>query len=349
MATKTTPIIADDVLTGISAVISVFVHGPQFSSQAKVKLGGREVYDCVYSALVREFNKFIRELSDEQRQAIATKIKNNAKIRSAAEIAKVAKKKSIVSKNPTNLPSHLKDCAEIGSDRSELYICEGQSAAGTVVAARSAKYQGCLGIRGKILNVMKLDFRNKKQLERFRQNAEIEDIIKALGVGIGDQCDIDKCRYGKVIFAADADIDGRAICMLLLGVFYKLFRPLIAAGRVYQCVSPLYEIHYKEDGKFKSQYAIDNPQRDVILKELKKKKITKYKIDYCKGLGECNADVFHDCVLNPKNRRLIRITMKDAERANEILNLAIGEGSADERKKWMLEHNQVIDDLNLYQ
>ena len=193
----------EDVLAGLSAVISINVNEPNFDSQAKVKLSGKEVEDAVYSALVKELNKFVNNLSEEEKKIISTKIVNNAKIRQAADVAKIAKKKSVRNASPANLPSNLKDCSWAGgenSDLCELYICEGLSAAGSVVAARNANFQAVLPIRGKILNVMKLDLTKKNQRERFNNNAEINDIIKALNTGVGEHCDIDKARYGKVVF-----------------------------------------------------------------------------------------------------------------------------------------------------
>lgn len=193
----------EDVLAGLSAVISINVNEPNFDSQAKVKLSGKEVEDAVYSALVKELNKFVNNLSEEEKKIISTKIVNNAKIRQAADVAKIAKKKSVRNASPANLPSNLKDCSWAGgenSDLCELYICEGLSAAGSVVAARNSNFQAVLPIRGKILNVMKLDLTKKNQRERFNNNAEINDIIKALNTGVGEHCDIDKARYGKVVF-----------------------------------------------------------------------------------------------------------------------------------------------------
>lgn len=340
----------EDVLAGLSAVISINVNEPNFDSQAKVKLSGKEVEDAVYSALVKELNKFVNNLSEEEKKIISTKIVNNAKIRQAADVAKIAKKKSVRNASPANLPSNLKDCSWAGgenSDLCELYICEGLSAAGSVVAARNANFQAVLPIRGKILNVMKLDLTKKNQRERFNNNAEINDIIKALNTGVGEHCDIDKSRYGKIMFISDSDVDGLAINVLLLGVFYRLFRPLIEAGMVYQCTSPFFEVKYRQNGSEKTEYAMDEKERMEIESRLKSNNI-KYTLARAKGLGELNADVFHDVTMNPKNRTLIRITMKDAKAADDMLELAIGNMPADARKDWMNNHTDVIDDLGLY-
>lgn len=347
MAEKLT-ILPEDVLNSMNAIISVNVPEPQFSSQSKERLSGKAVEDAIYSALVKEFNKFINELTDEQKKIITKKIIDNAKVRTASEVARISKRKSISSKSPTNLPSKLKDCKNAGDDLAELFITEGDSAAGTIVQARDANYQGVLPVRGKILNVMKLDLSNRKQRERFESNSEINDIIKALGTGIGDHFDEDKLRYGKVIFAADADIDGLAINTLLLGVFYKLFRPMIEQGRVYQCVTPLFEISYKKSGKTHFEYAMNEGERQEIEGRLRDSGIT-YKMSRNKGLGEIGAETFYRLVLDPSNRHLKRITIEDAEIADGMLNLAIGEGSADDRKEWMVDHKEVVDMLGLYE
>lgn len=227
--------------------------------------------------------------------------------------------------------------------------CEGDSAAGTIIAARDSTFQAVLPVRGKVLNVMKMDLSDKKAMARFNENAEVNDMIKALGAGVAQHFDPDKARYGKVIFAADADVDGMAINTLLLGIFYKIFRPMIEEGRVYQCVTPLFEVKYRKNGREVVEYVMNERERMDLEDKLKKEGI-KYKLDRNKGLGEMGAKAFHEYVLNPKNRKLIKITMEDAEKCDYMLKLAIGyESSADDRKEWMLDNTQVIDDLGLYQ
>lgn len=226
--------------------------------------------------------------------------------------------------------------------------CEGDSAAGSILAARDAEYQAVLPVRGKVLNIMKLDFSNKNQFAKFNNNAEINDLIRALGAGVGDKFDIDRTRYGSVYIACDSDVDGNQIACLLLGIFYKIFRPMIEEGRVYQIVSPLYEIKYKYKGKEQMAYAVDEQERINILKEFKQKRISKYEILHAKGLGEINSSTF-SAVLDPLKRKVKRITMGDAEAAYEMIHLAIGNRSADDRKEWMISHSEIIEELGLYE
>lgn len=340
----------DDVLANITAVININLMEPHFSSQAKVRLSGKDEEDAIKAALVREFNKFIRdELTEEQMAAVSKRIVNNSKIRAAAEVAKATKKKSLIKRSPSNLPSKLKECKKVGDDLAELYICEGLSAAGSILAARDAEYQAVLPLRGKVLNVMKLDLTNKNQRKRFENNAEINDMIKALGAGILEHFDLEKIRYGRCILASDSDVDGGHINTLLVGIFYKLFKPMIEDGRLFQCLSPLFEITYKVKGQETTEYAVDEVERLEILKRLKSKGIKKYEISRCKGLGEINADLFENYVLNPKNRRVIQITIEDAEHAADMLSMTIGDGDAQGRRDWMLDNTQVIDNLGLYE
>lgn len=336
---KEQEIIIDDVLEGLNACISVNIREPQFTSQSKEKISGPDEKKAIYDALVKEFRKFLREMPENDKKIVLNKIKNNAKARVAAEVAKLTKKKSLTKNtSPANLPSKLKDCKMAGkSDLTELYIAEGDSAAGTILAARDANYQGCLPIRGKCLNLMKMDFTKKSDVERMNKNTEINDMIKALGAGVREHFDIDKSRYGKVFFAADMDVDGFDICVLLLGIFYVLFKPMIEEGRVYRAVSPLFEIKYRKNGKEVEEYAMNEKERGEIERRLKKNN-TQYKIQRAKGLGELDNTVFAETVLDPETRIVQKISIEDAEKAFEMLNLAIGTESADSRKEWMINN-----------
>lgn len=217
--------------------------------------------------------------------------------------------------------------------------CEGDSAKGTIVKARDAAYQAVLPIRGKILNTLKA---NTKQI---LANQEITDIAKALGAGFGKDFDIDKIRYGKVLFAADADFDGLSINNLLYTVFNTLFKDMILEGRVYQTVPPLFEIKVGTGKNAEILYAIDDAELNSLVKKLEKDK-KKYSVERSKGLGAMSAKSFHDTVLDPEKRTLRRITIQDAEKAEEILHLTMGENSQ-ERKDFMSDNFQVAIDSGL--
>lgn len=344
--------IEEDVTTGLLAVISVNLPEPQFSSQAKVKLTGKNAGDAIEKLVTREIRKWNNSLSPEEQKAIEKHVKDNAKIRKAAEVAKVAKKKSLNKTNNFNLPSNLKDCSKIGDKNSELYICEGLSAAGTILAARDSKYQGVLPVRGKCLNVWGMDLSKKNQLKRFQENAEIADMVKALGAGMMDSFDIDKVRYERVCFSTDSDSDGFCISTLLTGIFYKLFRPLLEEGRVYLVCSPLFIIETKK----KTYYALNDIEKNKIVKELNKKG-EKYELNRAKGIGELQKETFSDVVLNPENRKLRQLTVEDGEEATKWLDLCLAEGeyeyngekgfSSNARKLWMTEYSSIIEELDL--
>ena len=197
-----------------------------------------------------------------------------------------------------------------------------------------------------------MDLSNKKQLERFKNNAEIEDINKALGAGIGSSFDADRTRYERVYFSCDSDVDGAAISTLLTGVFYKLFRPMLEQGRVYLTCSPLFTIKSGSD----VFYALNDAEKNKIVKGLEKKN-KKYTLERAKGLGELPKETFSDIVLNAKNRKVIQLTIEDGKKAEEWLDLCLADGryefegetfsGADARKAWMRDNSEVVSELGV--
>jgi DNA gyrase subunit B len=331
--------ISDDVLSGATVILSVNVPEPQFVGQQKDKLSGPEVKKALTTAL----SKGLSDLFDSNKslpafRAIFDKIKTTANDRRSADEAKLLKRQShrVTS---ASLPAKLSDCDMVGSSESELLICEGDSAAGTIVKARDATYQAVIPIRGKILNCLKASMR------QILKNTEIADIAKALGAGMGDTFDSDKLRYGRVIFAADADVDGLQIDNLLYTVFNRLFHDMIVEGRVFQAVSPLYEIRSGSGKNQSTFYAIDGDERDKITKRLDAQKKT-YKVDRDKGLGEMEPDDFWNAVLDPEQRTLKRITLDDVAQAEEALTLTMDD-SSDEKKDFMGDNFQVAIDTGL--
>lgn len=324
---KDEPPISEDILGGATIVLSINVPEPQFVGQQKDELSGPEVKKALTAAFTSGFNRLLNSAREQDAlRSIFEKIKTAANDRKSAQDAKLLKRQShrVTS---ASLPPKLSDCDVTDTPDSELLICEGDSAAGTITKARDATYQAVMPIRGKILNCLKAD------MKKILSNGEVNDIAKALGAGMGDNFDSERCRYGRVIFAADADVDGLQIDNLLYTVFYRLFRSLIEEGRVYQAVSPLYEIRSGSGKNQKTYYAIDGEARDKITKRLDAEHKT-YKVDRDKGLGEMDIDDFWNSVLDPENRTLKKLTLDDVHAAEDALTLTMDD-SSQEKKDFM--------------
>lgn len=331
--------IIDDYFEGMTAVVSVNIPEPQFVGQQKDKVSGPEVQKALTKAITAELSKFSNNAANQKfLKPMFEKIVQASKNRHAAAVAKLAKRKSNQISSSA-MPAKLSDCDITGEEESELIICEGDSAAGTVKKARDAAYQAVLPIRGKILNAFLAT--NKAMLA----NEESMQIAKVLGAGFGKDFDIDKIRYGKVLFAADADHDGLHICNLLFTVFHRLFLPMIEEGRVYQTVPPLYEITVGTGKNKNVIYIVDDAELNQATKKLDKEG-KKYTIDRNKGLGQMEADSFFDTVLDPEKRTLRRVTIEDVAKAQEALHLTMGENSQD-RRDFIGENFQVAIDSGL--
>lgn len=336
---KDEPPIVDDFFEGMTVALSINVPEPQFVGQQKDKLSGPEVEKALTKALTKVLTDFANESSNQKfLRPMFEKVATAAKNRKAAAEAKLAKRKSN-QVSSASMPAKLADCDITGTEESELLICEGDSAKGTIQKARDSTYQAVLPIRGKMLNCVKA---NNSQILK---NKEIMDIAKAIGAGFGDNFDIDKIRYGKILLAADADVDGLQICNLLYTVFNRLFRKMVEEGRVYQTVPPLFEISVGSGQKQEVIYAEDEMALNRAVKKLEKSG-KKFKIDRNKGLGQMSRDSFYDTVLDPEKRTLRRIRVIDLERAEAALQLTMGDNSP-ERKEFMGENFQVAIDSGL--
>ena len=330
---KDEPVIADDLYDGATIILSVNVPEPSFRGQQKDRLSGPEVKKALTAALTRG----ISTLVDDSAQApslkiVYEKVRDAANDRKAAVDAKLLKRQSHKTSS-ASLPSKLSDCEMTDTPESELLICEGDSAQGTIEKARDATFQAVLPVRGKGLNSLKAD------TQKILANREINDIAKALGAGMGDAFDIEKCRYGRVIFAADADVDGLHINNLLYTIFNRLFRPLIKAGRVYQAVPPLFEIRVGSGKSQRTLYAIDEDAKESITKRLDAQG-KRYKVDRDKGLGEMEPDDFYNTVLDPEHRVLRRIVVTNEDAEKDALDLTMNDSSP-EKKKFMGDNFSV--------
>jgi len=339
LTAKDEPPIIDDFFEGMTVALSVNVPEPQFVGQQKDKLSGPEVRKALTKALTELFTKFANDPNNQKiLKPMFEKVAQASKNRHDAAIAKLAKRKN-TQVSSSSMPAKLSDCDLTGTEESELLICEGDSAKGTILKARDATYQAVIPIRGKILNSYKAD------MKQILNNSEITDIAKAIGAGFGKEFDIERIRYGKVLFAADADVDGSHINILLYTVFNRMFKSMIEEGRVYQTVPPLFEITYGTGKSQKIDYAANEAELSQIVKKLEKSG-KKYKVERNKGLGEMTPEAFSETVLDPATRSLRRITLKDVQAAEEALVLTMGDNSQ-ERKDFIGDNFQTAIDTGL--
>jgi len=313
---------SDDTKEGLTAIISVKHPDPQFEGQTKTKLGNTEVRQIVSQVLGEQLVRYLSEHPQDSK-LIIEKCLLALRARIAARKAREA-----VRKNPlTSLgfASKLADCRCKEPEKSELYIVEGDSAGGSAKSGRESEFQAILPLRGKVLNV------EKCRLDKMYNNREIITLIQAIGAGIGDEFDIEKARYHKIVIMADADVDGEHITTLLLTFFFRHMRPLIEAGYIYVACPPLYKIEY---GK-KVYYAYS----DAELEKVKSENTGKPSIQRYKGLGEMDADQLWETTMDPKNRILMRISLEDAIEADQVFSMLMGEEVAPRRK--FIEENAV--------
>lgn len=335
----------DDIREGLTSVILVKLPDPQFEGQTKNKLGNPEVRRYVEQVMNEYFSYYL-----EENPAVAKKIVMKGVLAARARKAARAARDNILRKGVLDgqgLPGKLADCSSRSPADSELYIVEGDSAGGSAKSGRDSKTQAILPLRGKVLNV------ERARLDRMLNNNEIVALIKAMGVGIGDQFDIEGLRYHRIIIMTDADVDGSHISTLLLTFLFRYMREVIDGGHVYLAKPPLYAVNH---GK-KKTYAYDETERDRILQELidsKKEKGTSIDedkdavkqagatISRFKGLGEMDADQLWETTMNPENRVLIQVKVDDAEKADAIFTKLMGD-QVDLRKSFIQTHAKFID------
>ena len=318
--------VESDVVEGLSAVVAASVVEPSFTSQSKERLSGRGVGEAIRSALTDVLSRWFRRHSDVAK-TMALKVVSSARARRSA-VAKREAARTVAKMSSAALPSKLVDCELAGSDDAELYICEGDSACSSMKGARDGRVHALLPIRGKIVNA------HKESLKRVLANAEVADIVSALGAGAGQSFDISQMRYGRVFIAADADPDGGAISALIYTLFWHLFPDVIREGRLFKVETPLFVVSTR-DGKF---YAADEQERDEIVSRVGRCTVTRLK-----GLGEVNADTLAETALNPDTRTVTQITIPDMNSAQAMLDVTMG-SSVPVRREW-IESQMVVDDV----
>ena len=340
----------DDIREGLTAVVLVKLPDPQFEGQTKNKLGNPEVRGYVDKVMTEYFGYYL-----EENPAIAKKIVSKATLAARARKAARAARDNVIRKGAfegLNLPSKLADCSSRKAEDCELFIVEGNSAAGSAKEGRDSKIQAILPLRGKVLNT------ERARLDKMLANAELVSLIKGLGVGIGEQFDISGLRYHKIVFMTDADVDGSHISTLLLTFFFRYMPDVIKAGHVYLAKPPLFGLIKGTGNGRKIDYIYDETALEETLnKKIQERKANGTKIDETqerfkqagytaqqrfKGLGEMDAAQLWETTMNPENRILIRVNIEDAEKADAIFTKLMGD-QADLRKNFIQSRAATVD------
>ncbi|MBE7050053.1 MAG: DNA topoisomerase (ATP-hydrolyzing) subunit B [Ruminococcaceae bacterium] len=324
----------EDAREGLIAVISVKLEEPQFEGQTKTKLGNSEIRGLVENMVKEKLTDFLEE-NPQIGRAIIEKALLASRARIAARKAREANRKTPL--GSSSLPGKLTDCIVKDPTKTEIYIVEGDSAGGSAKSGRDSKYQAILPLWGKMLNV------EKARADKVYGNDKLTPVIQALGTGIAGEFNIEKLRYDKVIIMADADVDGAHIQTLLLTFFFRFMKPLVEAGHIYLAKPPLYKL---TRGK-KSQVAFSDEERDRISEELKDgDQNAKVDISRYKGLGEMNPEELWETTMDPKNRILLKVTLEDAEKADEIFSILMGD-EVEPRRIFIEENAQYVTNLDV--
>lgn len=322
----------EDVREGLTAIISVKHPNPQFEGQTKTKLGNSEVSTITNQIFSETFERYLLENPSVARKIVEKGIMA-ARARIAAKKAReFTRRKSAL--EISNLPGKLADCTSTNPAESEIFIVEGDSAGGSAKSGRDRYFQAILPLRGKILNV------EKANLNRILSNAEIRAMITAFGTGIGDEFDLEKARYHKIIIMTDADVDGAHIRILLLTFFFRFMRPLIEAGYVYAAQPPLYQV---KQGKH-VEYCYSDEELQEILNRLPDN--PKPTIQRYKGLGEMNADQLWETTMDPERRTLLQIQLDDAIKADQIFRQLMGD-EVEPRRQFIEENAVYVENLDI--
>lgn len=330
-SSKKVKLTSDDLKEGLASVISVKIPDPQFEGQTKTKLGNSEVKGIVDSIISSELATFLEE-NPKTAKLVADKLINAAQAREAAKKAReLTRRKSVL--ESSSLPGKLADCQERDPTKSELFIVEGDSAGGSAKQGRSREFQAVLPLKGKILNV------EKSRLDKALSNNEISALITALGTGVGNDFDISKLRYHKIIVMTDADVDGQHIACLLLTFFYRYMKELIEKGNLYLAQPPLYKVTVDK----KVNYLYTEKELQEFLKHYDENKI---KMQRYKGLGEMNPEQLWETTLNPENRVLKQISIEDGLKADQLFTLLMGD-KVEPRKEFILDNAKLARNIDI--
>ncbi len=330
----------EDVREGLCAIVSVKLENAQFESQTKAKLGNSEIRTLVENTVNAKLTEYFEENPSTAR-AILDKALAASRAREAARKAREATRRKGLFEG-SSLPGKLRDCNERNAELTELYLVEGDSAGGSATQGRNSKFQAILPLRGKVLNV------EKTRLDKVYSNQSLIPIIQALGCGIGDEFDIAKLRYGKIIIMADADVDGSHIRILLLTFFFRHMRQLIDDGHVYLAQPPLYKVYKKGTKQGNEKYAFSDAERDKYIAELagESGNTANIEADRYKGLGEMDAEQLWETTMDPATRTILKVTVDDAIACDEMFSLLMGD-KVEPRRVFIEQNARLAENLDI--
>ncbi len=324
----------EDTREGLTAIISVKLTEAQFEGQTKTKLGNSEARTLVENAINDKFAAFLEE-NPRIAKTIIEKTLTASRAREAARKAREATRKNS-NVSTSALLGKLAKCTDEGEDYAELYIVEGDSAGGSAKQGRNRRFQAILPLWGKMLNV------EKSRIDKVYSNEKLLPVIHALGAGIGDDIDLEKLKYGKVIIMADADVDGAHIRTLLLTFFFRYMRPLIDNGNIYIAQPPLYKVFKGKNANLVEKFAFSDEERDVLLEEMGQgAKVQRYK-----GLGEMDASELWETTMNPETRTMLKVELEDAIMADETFTILMGD-KVEPRREFIEKHAKYVSNLDI--
>jgi DNA gyrase subunit B len=321
----------EDAREGLVAIISVKLTDAQFESQTKAKLGNSEIRTLVDNMVDKKLEEYFDENPASAKIIIEKAMAANRAREAARKAREMSRKKNAL--EVSTLPGKLADCNERDSRFTEVYLVEGDSAGGSAKNCRDSRFQAILPLRGKVLNV------EKSRLDKVYSNTSIIPIIQALGCGIGDDFDIEKLRYGKIVIMADADVDGSHIRVLLLTFLFRHMRPLIEGGHVYLAQPPLYKVYKGKN----LRYAFSEEEKEACVQELG---VNGVQSERYKGLGEMDPEQLWETTMNPETRTLLKVTIEDAIACDETFSILMGD-MVEPRREFITKNAKFVENLDI--